>query len=254
MTETHDLSLIALDGIPLVEPGDDVAELVLAALAASGIELVAGDILVIAQKIVSKAEGRAVALAEVAPSPEACEWAAKVGKDPRLVELILRESDEVLRWRPGLMIVAHRRGWVLANAGIDRSNVGPDGTVLLLPEDPDASALALRRRIRAATGVDVGVVINDSLGRAWRDGTVGTALGASGVPTLVDLRGRADLFDRPLEITEIGVADEIAAAASLVMGAANEGRPVVLVRGLALTGEPGSGRDLIRDKALDLFR
>jgi coenzyme F420-0:L-glutamate ligase/coenzyme F420-1:gamma-L-glutamate ligase len=250
-----ELSVAALSGIPLVRPGDNVADLILNGLAASGLALQHGDIVVVAQKIVSKAEGRTVDLRNVAPSPRAKRLAAEVEKDPRLVELILRESTEVVRQRRGVLVVAHRCGFVLANAGIDASNVGtePD-RVLLLPEDCDRSCRDIRARLAACTGIKPGVVIIDSLGRAWRNGTVGTALGSAGLPTLLDLRGKSDLFGRQLRSTQVGLADEIAAAASLLMGQADEGTPSVLLRGLKLPAADGSAGDLIRDRALDLFR
>jgi coenzyme F420-0:L-glutamate ligase / coenzyme F420-1:gamma-L-glutamate ligase len=248
----HDLVLTPLDGIPMIAFGDDLAAIILAALKHSGCTLAAGDVLVVAQKIVSKAEGRTVDLRTVTPSPRAVALAKETQKDPRIVELILAESTEVLRHRPGVLIVAHRLGIVLANAGIDRSNVG-DETVLLLPRDPDRSCAELRRAISAA-GVDVAVVIIDSIGRAWRNGTVGTAIGVSGLPGLLDLRGTPDLFGRALETTEVGFADELAAAASLVMGQAGEGRPVVLARGLGYGRRDGTARELTRAREKDLFR
>jgi coenzyme F420-0:L-glutamate ligase/coenzyme F420-1:gamma-L-glutamate ligase len=251
------LSLVALGGIPLVRPGDDLAALILSALEATGERLIDGDVLVLAQKIVSKAEGRIVDLATVTPSAEARRLADVVDKDPRLVELILAESTEVVRYRKGVLIVAHRCGAVLANAGIDRSNVGQTAgaeRVLLLPADPDRSCAALRDSLRQRTGAEVGIVINDSLGRAWRNGTVGAALGAAGIAALLDLNGRPDLFDRPLQATQVGLADELAAAASLLMGQADEGRPVVLVRGLKGVAGDGSAGDLVRPREQDLFR
>jgi len=246
--------LTPLGGIPLVKAVDDLAATVLAALRASERSLLAGDVLVLAQKIVSKAEGRAVDLRTVTPSARALKLGEACEKDPRLVELILSESTDVLRHRPGVIIVAHRLGMVLANAGIDRSNVGGEDHALLLPVDPDRSSADIRRRLAEATGVDVGVMIIDSIGRAWRNGTVGTAIGVSGLPGLLDLRGRPDLFGRALETTEVGLADELAAAASLVMGQAGEGRPVVLARGLGHERRDGSGRELIRAREKDLFR
>jgi coenzyme F420-0:L-glutamate ligase / coenzyme F420-1:gamma-L-glutamate ligase len=249
------LSVAALAGIPLVRPGDNVADLIVGGLAASGLSLQRGDVVVIAQKIVSKAEGRIVDLRTVMPSQRAETLAADVGKDARLVELILRESTEVVRHRKGVLVVAHRCGTVLANAGIDASNVtGDDHHVLLLPEDCNRSCRDIRASLAARTGVQAGIVIIDSLGRAWRNGTVGIALGATGLPALLDLRGQPDLFGRELKSTQVGVADEIAAAASLLMGQADEGTPVVLVRGLDLPVADGSAADLIRDRALDLFR
>jgi len=252
--ETHELVLTPLAGIPRIEAGDDLAAITLAALRASGQTLRAGDVLVLAQKIVSKAENRLVDLAGVTPSARAVSLAQAAEKDPRVVELILSESTEVLRHRPGVIIVAHRLGLVLANAGIDRSNVGVADHVLLLPVDPDRSCTEIRKKLSHAAGVDVAVMIIDSLGRAWRNGTVGTAIGVSGLPGLLDLRGAPDLFGRPLETTELGIADEIAAAASLVMGQAGEGRPAVLVRGIACARRDGSAQELIRAREKDLFR
>lgn len=251
------LVLTALDGIPTVRPGADLAAMILAACARTGVALVDGDILVLAQKIVSKAEGRFVRLADVTPSSRARELAAKTEKDPRVVELILRESTEVLRWRAGAIIVAHRLGFVMANAGIDASNVEAetaDEMVLLLPENPDASAARLRDRLRDAAGAELGIVINDSFGRAWRLGTVGTAIGAAGLPALLDLRGRPDRTGRALQVTEVGVADEVAAAASLIMGQAAEGRPVIHARGFPYRRRDGSAAELVRPKDHDLFR
>ncbi|MHA1107931.1 MAG: coenzyme F420-0:L-glutamate ligase [Alphaproteobacteria bacterium] len=252
------LHISALAGIGLVQPGDDLAAIIRGALETSGEALADGDVLVLAQKIVSKAEGRYAVLDDVAPSPRAVELAEIVKKDARLVELILSESTGVVRHREGVLVVAHRLGLVLANAGIDSSNVapGPDGRerVLLLPEDPDRSAQQLRARLLELTGMNTAIIINDSLGRAWRNGTVGAAIGAAGIDALQDLRGRHDLFDRPLNITQVGRADEVAAAASIVMGQADEGRPVVLVSGLNVTGEAGAATELVRPEELDLFR
>lgn len=254
---TGRVSLVALAGVPAVRAGDSLDRIVLDALDASGETLRAGDVLVLAQKIVSKAEGRLVALGSVTASARAVELGAACDKDPRLVELILSESNEVLRVQPGVIIVAHRLGFVMANAGIDRSNVrGEAGEecVLLLPVDPDGTAARLRATLRAATGVAVGVVINDSVGRAWRSGTIGTALGVAGLPALADLRGQPDMFGRALETSEIGFADEIASAASLLMGQADQARPVVLVRGLRFGDRAGTGAELVRPAAMDLFR
>ena len=252
------LEVTALPGIPLVRPGDDLAALILAALGRAEIALKSGDALVVAQKVVSKAEGRYAALAAVEPGGKARDLARKTDKDPRLVELILRESTRVVRHRPGLLIVQHRHGYVLANAGIDASNVEPDAAagerVLLLPEDPDRSARDLRQRLRAATGVAPTVVINDSLGRAWRHGTVGTAIGSAGLAALLDLRGEADLFGRTLRVSQVGLADELAAAASLVQGEAAEGTPVALIRGLAPEATEQQAANLIRSEDEDLFR
>src|SRR6185436_15510757 len=222
---------------------------------ASGLSLRRGDVLVIAQKVVSKAEGRIVDLREVTPSPRAKQLAVEVDKDPRLVELILRESTEVVRHRKGVLVVAHRNGIVLANAGIDASNVaGDEHHVLLLPEDCNRSCREIRARLAARTGVEAGVLIIDSLGRAWRNGTVGVALGAAGLPALLDLRGTPDLHGRELRTTQVGLADEIAAAASMLMGQAGEGTPVAVLRGLKLPKADGSAADLIRARDRDLFR
>jgi len=281
--------LTPLSSIPLIRSGDDLAAILLAALHAPALSNVEGsrithhasrltlhdnDILVITSKIVSKAEGRLVNLATVTPSNEAVELAARSDKDARMVELILRESREVLRVRPGTIVVEHRLGFVCANAGIDHSNVnsplpvgegpGPalnevegvrsDDWVLLLPEDPDRSATEIRRKLEAASGVRLGVLIIDSHGRAWRLGTVGMAIGLSGLPGLVDMRGWQDLFGYTLQITVVGVADELAAAASLVMGQAAEATPVVHVRGFPYPLREGSLGELLRPREQDMFR
>lgn len=251
------LELIALGNVPLVGAGDDLAAIVLDALVRTDVSLEEHDVLVAAQKIVSKSEGRLVRLETVEASSRAREIALVVEKDPRLVEIILGETREVLRMRAGIIIVEDVRGLVLANAGVDASNVnadGGDGSVLLLPADPDASAARLRAALHANTGRDVAVVINDSIGRAWRNGTIGTAIGVSGLPGLLDLRGSPDLFGRRLRTTDLGLADEIAAAASLLMGQAGEGRPLVLVRGVPYARREGTGRELVRPRALDFFR
>jgi len=247
------LALTALTGIPLIAAGDDLADVLADALEHTGLRPVSGDVLVVAQKIVSKAEGRMVRLDTVVPSARALELAAQADKDPRLVELILSEASEIMRVRPGVIIVRHRLGLVLANAGIDQSNLGVDGAALLLPRDPDASCTTLRAHLRQRTGCDLPVMMIDSLGRAWRNGTIGTAIGVNGLPALIDLRGRADLYGRPLQTSELGHADEIAAAASLLMGQAAEGRPAVLVRGLPVPAHEGRACDLVRERQLDLF-
>ena len=247
------LTLTGLAGVPPVAPGDDLAALAVDAARASGVSFEDGDALVVAQKIVSKSEGRLVPLDAVSPGPRARDLAAKADKDPRLVELVLSESRSVLRCRPGLLIVVHRSGAILANAGIDASNVA-DGAVLLWPEDADASAARLRRAFRRRLGVDVAVVVNDSVGRPWRMGTVGLAIGVAGMPGLVDLRGRRDLYGRPLQVSEVALADELAAAASLAMGQADEGRPMVLARGVPYSRREGSAAELPRPAEQDLFR
>lgn len=296
------LGLIAPLGLPEVRPGDDLAGLILAALDRAGLAPAQGDVLVVTQKVVSKAEGRLVALDTVAVSPEAAALAARTGKDPRLVELILRESVRVLRAVPSVLIVEHRLGLVMANAGIDQSNLPPaeppgpgaarDGAhaaagdgrteneatqgktavggsagpdrALLLPRDPDASAAALRREIAARTGCAVGVVVADSAGRAWRRGTVGIAIGVAGLPALEDLRGRPDRTRRLLAVKRVALADQIASAGLLLIGEADEGRPVALLRGLlprpgpdgpaAAEGAGDGARALLRPPGEDLFR
>jgi coenzyme F420-0:L-glutamate ligase/coenzyme F420-1:gamma-L-glutamate ligase len=249
------LSLFPLPGLPVVQPGNDLAALIIAALHTADLRPQASDILAVTQKIVSKAEGRVRRLADVTPSPRAQELARKCAKDPRLVELILEESNQVLRCRTNVLIVEHRLGFVIANAGIDRSNVaGGDDTVLLLPLDPDASATRLRERLEAAFGVRLGVIITDSVGRAWRMGTVGIAIGVAGVAAFQDLRGREDLFGRALQVSEIAPADSLAAAAVLVMGEGAENTPVALVRGFALADTVQPARKVLRPKTDDLFR
>jgi coenzyme F420-0:L-glutamate ligase/coenzyme F420-1:gamma-L-glutamate ligase len=250
------LEAIALPGMPLVRPGDDLAGLIRDALARAGLTLAAGDVLVVAQKVVSKAEGRLVRLETVEPSAEARRLAARAGKDPRLVEVILSESREVLRVRDNLIIARHRLGLVMANAGVDHSNVeGAEGeVVLLLPEDPDASCARLGAAL-VGDGGHVGVIVNDSVGRAWRRGQIGTAIGCWGLHALQDLRGRPDLFGRALQVSEAALADQLASLAGLLQGQADEGRPVVLVRGgFADPAASGAAADLIRPLEQDLFR
>ena len=304
----------ALEGVPQVRPGDDLGALLAEAIARSGEGLRDGDVVVVAQKIVSKAEGRIVRLADIVPSPRALELGARVDKDPRAVEVILGESVEVLRAVPGVLIVETRHGIVLANAGADMSNIEhdvEDDHLLLLPEDPDASADRLRAALEsqleggafssnevaanageatkesagafASTGagrgemeppVDeacrlsptpaartarIGVVVADSVGRAWREDTVGLAIGVSGLPARLDRRGEPDLFGRALHVTEVGIADSIASAASIVMGEGAEGRPAALVRGLSFEDrseaeQAGRARQLVRPRERDLFR
>lgn len=253
------LTLTPLINIPLIRHGDNLADIIVTSLQETGVQLQDGDILVLAQKVVSKAEGRTVNLATVEPSQRAIELAGQIEKDARVVELILRESNEVVRTRTGTIIVEHRLGFICANAGIDHSNVAGEGDsveewVLLLPQDPDLSAGKMRDEIRSKTGRQVGVLIIDSHGRAWRNGTVGVAIGVAGLPAVQDLRGTPDLFGFTLRITQVGVADELAAAASLVMGQAAEGTPVVHVRGFPYPLRDGALRELIRPKEQDLFR
>jgi coenzyme F420-0:L-glutamate ligase/coenzyme F420-1:gamma-L-glutamate ligase len=248
-------SAFALPGIPVVQPGDDLAGLILDALKRAELTLQAGDVLVVTSKIVSKAEGRFVVLDSVQPSDEAHKLAAQTGKDPRMVELVLRESAAVSRTAPNVLVVRHRLGFVSANAGIDQSNVdGTDAQVLLLPVDPDASARQIHERLHAATGVAVGIVISDSHGRPFRLGNVGVAVGVAGMPALVDLRGQHDMFGRVLRISVQGYADMVASAACLLTGEGGEGLPVVLLRGLNFPAEDGHAADLYRPAAQDLYR
>ncbi len=253
------LILTPLSGIPLIRHGDNLADIIVKVLQENKITLENNDILVFAQKIVSKAEGRAVNLMTVTPSQRAMDLARETEKDARIVELILRESNEVLRTRIGTIIVEHKLGFVCANAGIDHSNVSGEGDdaeewVLLLPAEPDRSAERIRAEIKSKTGRQIGVLIIDSHGRAWRNGTVGVAIGIAGLPGLQDLRGKLDLFGFTLRITQVGVADELAAAASLVMGQAAEGTPVVYVHGFPYPLREGSLKELLRPKEQDLFR
>ena len=257
MSRTPAVELLAVPGLPLIKPGDDLGTLIAGGLAQGSLQLRAQDVIVVAQKIVSKAEGRSVELATVKPSPHAVALAQKVQKDARLVELILSESVRVVRSRPNVLIVEHRLGFVMANAGIDQSNVGPtDGVerALLLPVDPDATAEKLRTELSARYGVPLAVVITDSFGRAWRRGTAGVAIGAAGLPALLDLRGNPDLFGRTLQVSISGFADEIASAASLVMGQGDEAQPVVLVRGLGWKAPANPAHELIRPESEDMFR
>ena len=304
----------AISGMPQVRPGDDLGALLADAIGRSGESVRDGDVVVVAQKIVSKAEGRIVRLADVAPSPRAIELGARVDKDPRAVEIILGESVEVLRAVPGVLIVETRQGIILANAGADMSNIEhdeEDDHLLLLPEDPDASADRLRAALesqmesgafssteiaanageatkesagahantgagrgemkppedeacgssptKSARTARIGVLVADSVGRAWREGTVGLAIGVSGLPARLDRRGEPDLFGRELHVTEVGIADSIASAASIVMGEGAEGRPAALVRGLSFEDRSeaeraGRARDLVRPRERDLFR
>lgn len=253
------LTLTAIPNIPLIQAGDDLAAILLRSVEAANIQWQDGDIVVLAQKVVSKAEGRMVNLATITPSPAAIQLASQCEKDPRLAELILQESRSILRTRPGTVIVEHNLGFVCANAGIDHSNVQgeggiPEDWVLLLPKDPDASAAAIRQTLEARTGRKLGVLIIDSHGRAWRMGTVGCAIGLAGLPGLADLRGQPDLFGFRLRITQVGVADELAAAASLLMGQAAEGTPAVHVRGFPYPLRDAVLQELIRPKEQDLFR
>ncbi len=253
------LILTPLSGMPFIHQGDNLADLIVQVLPENKIVLEENDIFVLAQKVVSKAEGRSVNLTTITPSPRAVDLARQTEKDARVVELVLRESHEVLRTRPGTIIVEHKLGFVCANAGIDHSNVAGEGNpaeewVLLLPAEPDRSAEMIRKGIEDRTGKSIGILIIDSHGRAWRNGTVGVAIGIAGLPGLQDLRGKPDLFGFTLRITQVGVADELAAAASLVMGQAAEGTPVVHVRGFPYPLRAASLKELLRPKDQDLFR
>lgn len=253
----HVVSLIPVRGLPLIEKDDDLPELIVQALRQHGEAMRERDILVLTQKIVSKAEGRIVQLESVEPSAEALQLARDADKDPRLVQLVLEESREIVRVRPGLIVVEDRRGFICTNAGIDRSNVvqGETGEwVALLPLDPDASARTIRQRLAELEGVEVTVLIIDSHARAFREGTVGMAIGLAGMTALSDRRGDADLTGYTLQHTVIGLADEIAAAASVLMGPAAEGVPAVVIRGLDLPPGDGNARELQRPRELDLFR
>ena len=251
------ITYFAVPGLPLIDPGDDLAALIVDALKAEQLQLMSGDVVVIAQKVVSKAEDRYVELKSVGPSEQAQSLAEQTGKDPRYIEVVLSESAEVVKHRRNILIVAHRLGFVMANAGIDQSNIEhADGEerVLLLPRDPDGSAAALKARLDAAFAADVGVIINDSFGRPWRNGVVGVALGVAGLPSLLDMIGAPDLFGRPMQVTEIAVADEIAAGASLLMGQAAEGLPVVVVRGVKFDAAARPASALVRPRERDMFR
>lgn len=254
---TKSVNFVAVPGIPLIKPRDSLASILINALRAADLSLISGDVLAVAQKIVSKAEGRYVELTDITPSQRALHYGELTGKDPRFVEVVLSESTAVVRAAPNVLIVAHRLGFVMANAGIDQSNIehaAGAGRILLLPKNPDAAANSLKAALDVAFGATCGVVINDSFGRPWRNGVTGVALGAAGFPSLVDLVGSPDMFGRKLQMTEVALADEVAAGASLVMGQAAEGLPAVLVRGLDLTAPARPASALIRDSARDLFR
>ncbi len=254
---TRSITYTALPNIPLVQPGDDVCAIIKAGLADAEIVLQDGDVIVIAQKIVSKSENRYVDLARIVPSAMAQELAEVTGKDARHIEAVLAESSEVLRVKKNVMIVAHRLGFVMANAGIDESNIAHSegsGQVLLLPVDPDKSCREIKATLDRDFAVSIGVIINDSFGRAWRNGVVGVALGAAGISSLQNLIGSPDLFGRAMKVTEVAVGDELAAAASLVMGQGAEGLPIVHVRGFRNRAPENDAAALIRPKDMDMFR
>lgn len=251
------LVLQQVSNIPIIQPGDDLGRVISASLKENEIQIRDNDILVVTQKIVSKSEGRFVNIEKETPSSEALRMAAICEKDPRLVEVILRESREVVRCKKDTLIVEHRLGFICANAGVDHSNVkeNSDGIwYLLLPEDPDRSARKIREYFSKHESVNIGVMIIDSHGRAWRQGIVGIMIGTAGVPVLVDMRGKADLFGYDLRITQIGAADELAAAASLMMGQADECVPVVHVRGFPYPLTESRLADVLRPKDKDFFR
>lgn len=244
-------------GIPLINRGDNLCQLILDAIEANKLILTDRSILVLAQKIVSKAEDRFVNLKTIKPTALAIEYSVKTDKDPRLVELILQESKSVIRHRKGVLVVENHQGLIMANAGIDHSNVEQDpenDRVLLLPENPDKSAASLHNELLRKTGCKIGVIINDSIGRAWRNGTIGTAIGVAGLSSIVDLRGRADLFGNQLRVSEEAIADELASAASLIQGQADEGLPVVLIEGYRTSSQHIPASELIRPEEKDLFR
>lgn len=249
-----------IDNLPFIEPGDDLVEIIISTQANNGGSIKDGDILVIAQKIVSKSEDRYLILNNITPSIEAREIANEVDKDPRYVQAVLDESVKVIRKKPGILIVEHRLGFIHANAGIDQSNIQhPDSSerLLLLPENPDASARKIRDDIKSALNVDVAIIINDSMGRAWRNGTLGLTIGLAGIVPIDNRMGEKDLFGRELKVTAAAIADELAAGASLLMGQTNEKNPVVIARGFPLPKESSletGTAPLLRDKNQDLFR
>jgi len=251
--KTRPISLIPVTGIPLIQPGDDLATIIVERLKASENDLVAGDILILAHKVVSKAEGAIVDLASCRPSQAAEQLSQASNKDPRLIELILHESKKIVRQRTNLIIAEHKKGWICANAGIDYSNVSGE-CVSLLPRDPDHAAQQIRQRIKDLSTVDIAVIINDSQGRPFRKGSVSVALGSSGICALVDKRGNEDLFGYRVKHTEVALIDQLASAASLLMGETNEGIPAVIIRGFRYPKGRNKARDLIRPEESDLFR
>ena len=248
------IQIIGVDHIPEVRPGDDLVRLITDGMIESNTPPLDGDVLVVTQKIVSKAEGQLVDLTTIEPSALAMQWAEQYEKDPRQVEVVLREATRIVRMERGILITETRHGFVCANAGVDASNVSPD-TVCLLPEDPDRSAEEIRQGIKRELGVEVGVIISDSFGRPWRNGIINVAIGVAGIPALADYRGQTDAAGYSLHVTVLAVADEIAAAAELVMNKL-DAQPVAIVRGyqLPVAAEPGTGRDLVMDSSRDLFR
>ena len=251
------IEIIAIPDIPMIQPGDDLPAIIWERAQAAGVTFEDRDVVVVTQKIVSKAEGRSVRLSEVTPSPEAIELAASVNKDPRFVEVVLRESRGVMALRPDLLVVENRLGIICANAGIDRSNIeqiGDDVTLMLLPQNPDASARAIQERLEARSSKTLAVLVIDTLGRPFREGVIGMAIGVAGMEPLLDVRGQADLFGYVMERTIINRADEIAAAASMLMGQTSARLPVVIVRGASYPPGPGALRAILREPGKDMFR
>ncbi|MAA69459.1 MAG: coenzyme F420-0:L-glutamate ligase [Deltaproteobacteria bacterium] len=256
-SDPQTIRIHSLPGIPLINKGDNLCQKILDVIEANKLILKDGSILVLAQKIVSKAEDRFVNLKTIKPTALAIEYSAKTDKDPRLVELILQESKSVIRHRKGVLVVENHQGLIMANAGIDHSNVEQDPEndwVLMLPENSDKSAASLHNELLRKTGCKIGVIINDSIGRAWRNGTIGTAIGVAGLSSIVDLRGQADLFGNQLRVSEEAIADELASAASLMQGQADEGLPVVLIEGYHTSSQHIPASELIRPEEKDLFR
>jgi coenzyme F420-0:L-glutamate ligase/coenzyme F420-1:gamma-L-glutamate ligase len=249
------ISFFAVPDFPEIAPGDNLDEIVVKALTACGYQYHERDVFIFSQKIISKSENRYVDLDTVTPSPRARDFAVKTGIDPILVEVILEQSRKILKYREGLIIAEHKNGFVMANAGIDRSNLGHDreNCVLLLPEDPDASCARLKQKLDSRYGIDSSVMICDSVGRPWRVGTVGIALGCAGIPGTIDLRGKPDLRGRELKTSEVGYADQIAAAASLIMGEVDEGQPFVIARGLNWEAPNQPAKQILRSPENDLF-
>jgi coenzyme F420-0:L-glutamate ligase/coenzyme F420-1:gamma-L-glutamate ligase len=247
-----EIKVIGVPGMPEINEGDDVAALLIQALRESEITPAEQDVFVVAQKIISKAEGRVVRLDSVVPSHRALEWAADFDKDARVVEIVLRESKRIVRMERGVLISETEHGFVCANAGVDTSNVA-EGTVTLLPKDSDASARRIRMALEETFRVRLAVIVSDTFGRPWREGLVNVALGVSGIPPLIDYRGQKDSHGRPLKVTVIAIADEIASAAELAMRK-SAGIPVAIVRGLDFETRESSGGELMRDQKLDLFR
>ncbi len=248
-----DVTLIPIDGLPEIKPGDDLAVMLMGALRADGRSFEAGDVLALAQKVVSKSEGRIRKLADVVPGAEAERMAAESGRDSRSLQVVLDETARIVRWQRGVLIVETKHGFVCANAGVDHSNAGAPDTLILLPVDPDASAARIRAGITTATGVDVPVVITDTFGRAWREGHMNVAIGISGLPALRRYIGEFDPDGYELRVTEIAIADEIAAATELVMGKLDR-RPAAIVRGLALPEGSETARTYVRPHDKDMFR